>query len=152
MAERPELCWYCRRARAVLWCDYMLGAMLEGPEQLPLQADLLTWPTIANRPAMTPDDWAQLHHDLLNSRMPIATCDAAACVACAQRHGWRRVGHICARPISKSSTIDHCHAHAGAGNLGETAWVGGPAIELLRRDVRVACVRASMHLVGGTGG
>lgn len=129
----------------------MLGAMLGDPEQLPLQADLLSWPTIATRPAMTPDDWAQLHRDLFDSQMPIATCDAAACLACAQRHGWRRVGHICARPVSKSSTIDHCHVHAGRGGLGETTWVGGPAIELLRRDVRVACVRAGVHVAGGTG-
>ena len=119
MAERAELCWYCRRARPVLWCDYMLGAMLGSPEQLPLQTDLLAWPTIAEQPAMTPDDWAQLHRDLLASHMPIATCDVAACSACVQRHGWRRVASaiVCVRGRVRGrgchhETVDHCHTEA----------------------------------------
>lgn len=74
----------------------------------------------------------------------VETCDAAACSSCAREHGWRRRGHICCSPRSKSTTIDHCHVHAQADSLGSSDWIGGPAVDLARREVRAACARASI--------
>ena len=124
MSSKPERCWYCGQRRAEVWCDFMLGAAAPGsvsPEQLALL-----------------DDGAKRVKGLADV---VETC-AAACSTCARRLGWRRRGHICCSPRSKSQTIDHCHVHAQADGLGSSAWLGAPAIAALRSDVRAACVRA----------
>lgn len=147
MSKPAERCWYCRERRAVLWCDYMLGALMASepaPRVEPEQVGLFERPDPA--PVLKgPGHGLETPETARTRAEHIETCDAAACERCAREHGWRRVGHVCARPVSKSSTIDHCHVHAGAGGLGSSAWIGGAAIEMLRRDVRAACVRASIR-------
>lgn len=129
---KAERCWYCHERRAELWCDYMLGAAAApGIEPPPSQLGLLEEPA-AKRPKRV-KELADV----------VETCDAAACSACARRFGWRRRGHIC-RPRSKSTTIDHCHVHAQADSLGSSDWIGGPAVDLARREVRAACARATI--------
>jgi hypothetical protein len=130
-----ERCWYCLSRKAELWCDYMLGSTFAPAEPQQLALELTPWDGRKNLQTELP----AVEH--------VATCDAAACLSCARRHGWIRKGHVCARPASRSSTIDHCHVHARSSGLGSAAWMGLPAIEVLRRDVRAACVRAAARAV-----
>jgi len=143
MANSPaNRCWYCKRRKAVLWCDFMLGGAEGPPEQIPLQVDL-DW-DIMDRPRGAPGDYGRL---LLDLRIPdnLETCDAAACLSCAQQHGWIRVGHIC---VGKDSeTIDHCHVHATARGLGKPEWSGRDAVAAARADVRAACARKPFAVV-----
>lgn len=161
---RAERCWYCRERPAELWCDYMLGAAL-APDRCEWDPRLgqfavldqgcknrATWIIGADGYARTCDSCAtapalrrfRSRKRIENAVEEVATCDAAACLGCARQHGWRRRGHICCSPRSKSTTIDHCHVHAQAEGLGSSDWVGGPAIDLARREVRAACARATM--------
>ena len=131
MADRPELCWYCRTREASAWCDYRLGAVLAPPEGAPAQFVLGEPP----RP-----------------REVVETCDVASCASCYRRFGWRQIfsAIVCVRGRKgrgcHGESIDHCHLHAAAGTRGTEAWVGAAAVELARAEARTACVR----LAGGT--
>lgn len=166
MSTKAERCWYCGERRAELWCDYMLGSVLA--------QDRCEWDPALGQPAVLDGGCKNTATLVLGSegnlrtcdtcaslpglrryrkRIPISapvevvqTCDAGACSTCARQFGWRRRGHICCSPRSKSQTIDHCHVHAQADGLGSSAWIGAPAIAVLRSDVRTACVRAHAAL------
>lgn len=135
-------CWYCG-GEAALWCDHMIGRTYE-PEQIPIllpEDDRIRG--VLNNPGMTGAELGRLHMDL-RTLQPIATCDAAACLCCAERHGWQRVGHMCGD--GGCETLDNCHAHAGRG-IGTSLYVPRGAAEVARAEVRAQCRRMQFVIV-----
>lgn len=162
MSVEDPHCWYCG-GEAVLWCDYMIGREYV-PEQIPLRIDETDWCSTLSGPKMTSAQVGRLEMDM-RTMQPIATCDAAACASCAERHGWRRVGHVCGE--GGCDTLDNCHVHArGLGptykpipspmagqrifwptegpGLGTSLYVPRGFAEESRREVRTLCRRAAM--------
>lgn len=137
-----EPCWYCRHKSAVLWCDFMLGGVEGPPEQVPLLVDMDQVLPVLGGPFMTGQEMGRLHFDL-RMLSPIATCDAAACHACAERFRWRNVTHFA------DETVDHCPHHAKSrSTFGNSLFIGSSAASVLRSDVRAMCARATFTVSG----